>query len=148
MCSGLPWRMASSSALAVACSSAVWGVCGASAASSWASRAFLVAQHVQLPLERVHAPLEALGVEVAVLEGVEVAVDRALRALDLGGDGSAAVFECRPLVILSSRRLLDRGADEVAVAVDVGELSDDRVLQLLARDAVAVAASRAPLLAA
>jgi hypothetical protein len=46
----------------------------------------LVAECVELGLEGVHAALEAFGVEVAVLEGVEVAVDRALGALDLGGD--------------------------------------------------------------
>ena len=44
----------------------------------------LVLEAVQLALQRFHAPLEALGVEVSVLEGVEVAVGRALGALDLG----------------------------------------------------------------
>jgi hypothetical protein len=44
--------------------------------------------------------------------------------------------------------LLDGGADEVAVAVDVGELFDDGVLQLLAWDAVAVAAFWSALLSA
>ncbi|HZV75275.1 MAG TPA: hypothetical protein VFF79_16320 [Conexibacter sp.] len=48
--------------------------------------AVLVTQRVQLGLERFHAPLEALGVQVAVLEGVEVAVDRAFGTLDLSGD--------------------------------------------------------------
>jgi hypothetical protein len=37
----------------------------------------LVPEAVELGLEGVHAPLEAFGVEVAVLEGVEVAVDGA-----------------------------------------------------------------------
>lgn len=90
-------------------------------------------------MKRVHAALEALGVEVAVLERVEVAVDRALGALDLGGDGRAAIFECRPLALLALGRLLDRLADEVTVSVDAGELLDDGVLQLFARDAIAVA---------
>jgi len=45
-------------------------------------------------------------------------------------------------------RLLDRLADEVAVAVDAGELLDDRVLRSFAWDAVTVARFGSAFLAA
>jgi hypothetical protein len=62
--------------------------------------------------------LAALGGESSLLEGLEVARDRALGASDLGGDRSATFIKGG---LLTNRLLLRGGegvADERAVAVD------------------------------
>jgi hypothetical protein len=76
-----------------------------------------------------------------VFEGVGVqAVDRPLSPLDLGRVGGATVFDRRPLGVLVLACGFDGLPDEVAIAVDVGELFDDGVLQLFTRDPLAVTA--------
>ncbi|HTC60045.1 MAG TPA: hypothetical protein VK691_08000 [Solirubrobacteraceae bacterium] len=69
--------------------------------------------------------LEACGVEVAVLECVVVALDRALGAGDLLGERGALFCERRPVGFIAGGGLLDCVADYAAVAVEAGELVED-----------------------
>ncbi|HET7128486.1 MAG TPA: hypothetical protein VFJ93_05350 [Gaiellaceae bacterium] len=71
-----------------------------------------------------------------------------LAAADLAGDDGALFFECRPVVLVGGVRLLERGGDEVAVAVETGELVEHRALEFVAVEPVAVAAFTAELLPA
>jgi hypothetical protein len=91
--SGLPWRMACSKGVGSRVQLSRVGRCRRFCGEVVCELLALVADGVELGLERRQARVEARGVEVAVLERVEVAVDRLLGALDLGGDGRAAVFE-------------------------------------------------------
>jgi hypothetical protein len=64
----------------------------------------LVPQAVQLALQRFHAPLKALGVKVATLESVDVAVDGSLGAeagsVELGARGTVLVVRDHAPVVM------------------------------------------------
>ncbi|HEX3520395.1 MAG TPA: hypothetical protein VHT29_15300 [Solirubrobacteraceae bacterium] len=74
------------------------------------------------------ALLEACGVEVAVLEGVLVALDRAFGAADLLGKRAALFTDSGAVCVAAGGGLLDSVSDEPAVAVDRRELRKDRGL--------------------
>jgi hypothetical protein len=99
-------------------------------------------------VSRADRLLEACRVEVAVLEGVVVALDCALDAGDLLGKRGALFGERRAVAFFLGGRVLDCLADEVPVAVEVGELGEDCVLQLVLREPFAVAGFAAELLSA
>ncbi|HWY19513.1 MAG TPA: hypothetical protein VNY27_12495 [Solirubrobacteraceae bacterium] len=75
-----------------------------------------------------------------------VALDRALCAGDLLGERGALFGERRPVSFAAGGGLLDRIADHAAVAVEAGELVQDRGLQLVLRQSLAIAASPSELL--
>jgi hypothetical protein len=90
-------------------------------------RLVLVVESVEACPEGGHALIEVRGVEVAGLESVLVAVDRAFRSGDLLGEQSA--FGGGGAVgVIARGGLLDGVTDEPAAAVDAGELCEDRVL--------------------
>jgi hypothetical protein len=72
--------------------------------------------------------LEACGVEVAVLEGVLVALNGALGSGDLLGERGTLFGECRAVCVVARCGFLDRVADEASVSVEPGELVEDRGL--------------------
>jgi hypothetical protein len=88
----------------------------------------LVVENVQACLERGQPLVEVCGVEVAGLEGVLIAVDRAFGAGDLLGERGALFGERGAVGVIARGRLLDGVTDEPAVSVDAGELREDRGL--------------------
>ena len=102
---------------------------------------------VEAGVQAGEALFAALGGESALLEGLEVALGRAFDTGDLGGDRPTLLIERWSLAL----RLLLGGTegvvDERAVAVDAGELAQDGGLELLARDALALAGFGSVLLA-
>lgn len=77
--------------------------------------------------------------ERALFEGFVVALDRLLGAGDLGADRGEALFECRSLSFCFRFGFGDRLLDEGAVAVDAGELLEDRVFEFVLGEAFAAA---------
>ncbi|HET7572667.1 MAG TPA: hypothetical protein VFJ77_08360 [Gaiellaceae bacterium] len=96
-------------------------------------------ERVELRLEVGEPGLESAGFEVAVLEGLVVAVEGALAAADLLGDGPLLFLDRGPVCGLLAVGPLEGLRDEVAVAVEAGELVEDGVLELVAAEAFAVA---------
>lgn len=89
----------------------------------------------------------AFGGELALLEGLEIALGCAFCACDLGGDCVASLIERGLFALRLHAGGGDGVVDEWAVAVDAGELVKDGSLQLLARDALAATGLGAVLLA-
>jgi hypothetical protein len=88
----------------------------------------LAAQAVQACVEAGQALGESCGVEIAVLEGVLVAIDRAFRASYLLGKRCALFGERLAVGLIARGGLRDGVADEAAVSVEAGELVEDRGL--------------------
>jgi hypothetical protein len=88
----------------------------------------LVVERVKACFERAQPLVEVRGVEVAGLERVLVAVDRAFGPADLLGERGALFCEGGAVGVIARGGLLDGVADEPAVAVDAGELCEDRGL--------------------
>jgi hypothetical protein len=139
-CFGSPARTTSSSWSATAARLAASGVVGACGASRAARARSLPAQVREARLERGYARLESLRVEIARLERGVVAVERALRAPDFFGERASLFFERRTVCLLLFGCGVDRVSDDVAVSVERSELTDDGGLELVARDALAIAA--------
>jgi hypothetical protein len=86
--------------------------------------------------------------ELARLEGLVVALERLLGAGDLGSDRAEALLDLGPVAFrfcLCSRK---HRPDQVAVAVDAGELGEDGLLELCAAEPVVAAGLRPVFLAA
>src|SRR5262249_51702337 len=84
--------------------------------------------------------------ELALLEGLVVALQRLLGAHDLGADRGEPLLELGPSLLGVSVRLGECLADHLLVAVERGELVDDRSFDLLPREPFAVARFRSVLL--
>ncbi|HET9116177.1 MAG TPA: hypothetical protein VJR24_00960 [Gemmatimonadaceae bacterium] len=106
------------------------------------------AEVVEAGLQAGEPVLAAFGRELALLEGFVVALQGLLGASDLGGDRHEPPLELRPSPLSIGVRTRECVTDDLLVAVERGELVDDRVFDLLAREAFAVAGLRAVLLAA
>src|SRR6266511_2436895 len=69
--------------------------------------------------------LAELGREVAVFEGFEVALQLRFQPADVGAGGGELFFEAGPFGLGVACDVGERLFDEVAVAVEVGELGED-----------------------
>jgi hypothetical protein len=88
----------------------------------------LVVESVQACLERGQALVEVRWVEVARLECVLVAVDRAFGAGCLLCERRALFDERGAVGVVTRGGLLDGVADKPTVSVDASELGEDRGL--------------------
>ncbi|MGH3008977.1 MAG: hypothetical protein ACRDLM_06160 [Gaiellaceae bacterium] len=100
---------------------------------------FLGAEVVESRLQADESIFAAFGGELALLEGLVVALQRLLGARDLSADGGESMLERRATLLRVSVRARERVADDLLVAVERGELVDDCLLDLLAGEAFAVA---------
>ncbi|HVN62425.1 MAG TPA: hypothetical protein VMT59_14290 [Gaiellaceae bacterium] len=92
--------------------------------------------------------LELAGFEVAGLEGLVVAVERAFAAADLLDHAAEVLLERGPVCLLLVVGALECVCDQVAVLVEAGELVEDGGFEFVAVEAFAVAAFAAELLPA
>jgi hypothetical protein len=93
---------------------------------------------VEARLEARQPLLAALRRELPLLEGLVVALERALGAGDFGADRAKALLDLGPVAFRFCLCSRDRLGDQVAVAVGAGELGEDCLFELCAGEAVAL----------
>ena len=91
--------------------------------------------------------LAELGREVAVFEGFEVALQLRFQPADVGAGGGELFFEAGPFGLGVAGDVGERLFDEVAVAVEVGELGEDGCFEAFLGQPVAGAFGGAVLVA-
>ncbi|MGD0712771.1 MAG: hypothetical protein ABSB24_01115 [Gaiellaceae bacterium] len=89
-------------------------------------RLLLLAQRVELRLEPGETSLELAGFEISCLERLVVAVERTLATANLLNDGAALFFECGSVGALPGVGAVEGVGDQVAVAIQAGELVEER----------------------
>lgn len=107
----------------------------------------LLAERLQAAVERGHALGESLGAEAACLERLLVAVECSLGLGDFLRARGAPLGDGSAVLVALGGGVLDRLANEGAVAVDAGELGEYGGFELVAVDPPPVAAAAAELLA-
>ncbi len=108
---------------------------------------FLLAQCRQAGAVGADAFLAELGREVAVFEGLEVALQLRFQPADVGAGGGELFFEAGPFGLGVAGDVGERLFDEVAVAVEVGELGEDGCFEAFLGQPVAGAFGGAVLVA-
>ncbi|MHB8470334.1 MAG: hypothetical protein ACYDCH_11370 [Gaiellaceae bacterium] len=93
------------------------------------------------------AVLEELGGEPAVFEAFEVALQLALDAHDLGTSRAELVIQLRSFAFGRLGEVGECSLDDVAVAVQLGELGEDGGFEPVFREPIAGALARAVLVA-
>ena len=108
---------------------------------------FSFAERFEAVTVAADAVLEEVGREPAVFEAFEVALELALDACDLRARRSELLFEFGPLALGRIREVGECLFDQMAVAVELGELGEDGGFEPVFGEPVAVAFGGAVLVA-